>query len=160
MTGYVRLKPATSATSLIARPLKYNIILNKPATDLQHFPPAGPKARHVKARPAGPGQSRFPAGQVLEIEEAIVLALQLVQKRGRIPLTEAVSSRPGEKGHWSQKWQRNTPNGGEKPWVDWKMDLQTSGERRESRKSPMPMINAVKVWASALRGIQSSSTPA
>jgi hypothetical protein len=26
-----------------------------------------------------------------------------------------VSSRPGEKGHWSQKWQRNTPNAGEKP---------------------------------------------
>jgi hypothetical protein len=23
--------------------------------------------------------------------------------------TEEVSSRPGEKGHWSQKWQRNTP---------------------------------------------------
>jgi hypothetical protein len=29
--------------------------------------------------------------------------------------TEEVSSHPGEKGHWSQKWHRNTPYAGEKP---------------------------------------------
>ena len=38
--------------------------------------------------------------------------------------TEAVSSHPGENGHWSQKWRRNTSRSAEKPMADWKKDLQ------------------------------------
>jgi hypothetical protein len=38
--------------------------------------------------------------------------------------TEAVSSPPKEKRHWSQKWRRNTSRAGQKPRADWKNDLQ------------------------------------
>jgi hypothetical protein len=33
--------------------------------------------------------------------------------------TEEVSSHPGEKGNWSQKWHRNIPSASERPRLDW-----------------------------------------
>jgi hypothetical protein len=38
--------------------------------------------------------------------------------------TEAVSSPPGENGHWNTKWRRTTSCAGQNPVVDWKNDLQ------------------------------------
>jgi hypothetical protein len=54
--------------------------------------------------------------------------------------TEAVSSPPGEKEHWSQQWHRNTSCSGQKPVVDWKNDLQIQGAGRKSRKQPTPFV--------------------
>ena len=45
--------------------------------------------------------------------------------------TEAVSSPPGEKWHWSQKWRRNTSRAGEKPVADWKNELQNYEAERK-----------------------------
>jgi len=58
-------------------------------------------------------------------------------KRERIQMPEnpeEVSSHPGEKGRWSQKWHRNSPCAREKRKADWKIDLQNCGEGRKSRK--------------------------
>ena len=38
--------------------------------------------------------------------------------------TEAVSSSPGENGHWIQQWRRNTSRADKNPAADLKKDLQ------------------------------------
>jgi hypothetical protein len=43
---------------------------------------------------------------------------------------EAVSSPPGEKGHWSPKWHRNTSNAGEKPEQTGQQKLANPGGRK------------------------------
>jgi len=45
--------------------------------------------------------------------------------------TEAVSSPPEEKWHWTQKCSRNASCAGQKPVVDWKNDLQIEGAGRK-----------------------------
>jgi hypothetical protein len=54
--------------------------------------------------------------------------------------TEVVSSPPEEKGHWSQKWRRNSSCAGQKPRSDRKDGLQIQGAGRESRKPPTPVV--------------------
>jgi hypothetical protein len=46
----------------------------------------------------------------------------------------------GEKGHWSQKRHRNTPCAVAEQRPDWKIDLQTCGARRKSRKRPTLVV--------------------
>ena len=54
--------------------------------------------------------------------------------------TEAVSSPPEEKWHWTQKCRRNASCAGQKPVVDWKNDLQIEGAGRKSKKQPTPFV--------------------
>jgi hypothetical protein len=54
--------------------------------------------------------------------------------------TEAVSSSPGENGHWNTKWRRKTSCAEQKPVVGWKNELQIQGEGRKSRKLPTPFV--------------------
>ena len=54
--------------------------------------------------------------------------------------TEAVSSPPEEKWHWSQQWRQNTFRAGQKLKADWKKDLQNLGAGRKSRKPPTPFV--------------------
>jgi len=54
--------------------------------------------------------------------------------------TEAVSSPPEEKWHWTQKCRRNASCAGQKPVVDWKNDLQIQGAGRNSKKQPTPFV--------------------
>ena len=48
--------------------------------------------------------------------------------------TEAVSSPPEEKWHWSQQWRQNTSRAGQKLKADWKNDLHILGAGRNSPK--------------------------
>jgi len=54
--------------------------------------------------------------------------------------TEAVSSPPEEKWHWSQQWRQNTFRAGQKLKADWKKDLHNLGAGRKSRKPPTPFV--------------------
>jgi hypothetical protein len=54
--------------------------------------------------------------------------------------TEEVSSDGMEKRVKRHKSQRSAPIAGEKPRVDWKMDLQNCGEGRKSRKIPTRVV--------------------
>jgi len=54
--------------------------------------------------------------------------------------TEAVSSPPEEKWHWSQQWRQNTFRTGQKLKADWKKDLHNLGAGRKSRKPPTPVV--------------------
>jgi prepilin-type N-terminal cleavage/methylation domain-containing protein len=65
-----------------------------------------------------------------------------------------VSSPTGEKGQWSQKWQRNTPSVREKPRADRKKGLQICGEGTASRKMLMPVAGKKSNGKSQLTGTQ------
>ena len=54
--------------------------------------------------------------------------------------TEAVSSPPEEKWHWSQQWRQNTFRAGQKLKADWKKDLHNLGAGRKLRKPPTPFV--------------------
>ena len=54
--------------------------------------------------------------------------------------TEAVSSPPEEKWHWSQQWRQNTSRAGQKQRADWKSDLHILGAGRKSRKPLTPIV--------------------
>ena len=65
--------------------------------------------------------------------------------------TEAVSSPPEEKWHWSQQWRQTTSCAGQKPGADWESGLQIRGAGRESRKPLTPVVGMKPYGKSRLR---------
>jgi hypothetical protein len=74
-----------------------------------------------------------------ELNEALGLKAEQVKNTA---ITEAVSSRPGETWHWSQKWRHNTSSAGKKLRASRKNDLKPMKQDKNgqnSEKGHMPV---------------------